>query len=607
MKPYARILRYSLPYSGYTVLSLACHLLYAFFALFTFGLIVPFASILFGLSNPVTVKPEPGLSADALIDTLSYYLTHLQQHYSMGHALFFVSSLFLGCALLSNFFRFMGLYFLNPVSLNAMRDVRNELFQRVLVLPLSFYTTHRSGDIITRLNADMQEVCSVVKNSILVFTREPFQILVFSITLLMISPTLTIAAFIVFPATAFLAAKINESVRRNSKKGQEQLSLINATYEESISGLRIIKGYNAIGYFTERFHQMGLRFNKITNKVLLRIELSGILSEMLSIFSLCLIIFTGGSLLLKGSAHLNPNTLILFVILFAKLISPVQTLIKNINYIEKFMVSVRRIFEIIDSDEVIVEKKDALPLKNLEDAIECRDVSFSYEEGKPVLQHFSLRIPKGKIIAVVGASGSGKTTLTNLLMRFYDTDEGQILIDGHDIRDYVISDVRGLMGLVSQEVVLFHDTVYRNLCFGKEDIPLKEVKEAARLANADTFISELPEGYDTVLGDHGLTLSGGQRQRLSIARALLRKPQVLLLDEATASLDSASEHLVQQALDRILPGRTAVIIAHRLSTVQKADEIIVLDKGHIAERGSHSGLLAQNGLYTGWVRLQQKD
>lgn len=604
MKAYPRILKYSLPYTGQMLLSVGCHLLYAFFSLFTFGLIVPFASILFGLTEAVTVRPELHLSADSLMDMLSYGITWLQQHYSLGIAILFVSLVFLTCALLSNFFRFMGLYFLNPVSLNATRDLRNELYNKLLTLPLSFYTTHRTGDLITRLNADMQEVNNAIKNSLLVFSREPFQIIVFFVALLMISPMLTLVSCIAFPLTAMLTAKISESVRRNSKKGQEQLSLINATYEEGISGLRVIRGYGATGFFIRRFHQMGLQFNRITNKVLLRIELSGILSEIISIASLCIVIFTGGYLLLRGSGHLTPNTLILFVILFAKLIAPVQTLIKNINYIEKFMVSVRRIFEVIDSEEVIVEKPDALPLKEFRNEIECRDITFGYEAGNRVLEHFSMTLTKGKVIAVVGASGSGKTTITNLLLRFYDVQEGTVLIDGHDIRDYVISDVRGLMGLVSQEVVLFHDTVYNNLCFGRE-FTLEQVREAARMANADEFVQALPQGYDTVIGDRGMTLSGGQRQRLSIARALLRDPQILLLDEATASLDSQSEHLVQQALDRMLAGRTALIIAHRLSTVQKADEIIVLDKGRIAERGTHSELYAREGLYHHWVKLQE--
>lgn len=605
MKAYPRILKYSFPYSGYIALSVLCHLLFAFFSLFTFGLIVPFASILFGLTETVSSKPTLSLDVNSLIDFISYYIQTIQQTWGMGYALGFVALLFLSCALLSNFFRFLGLFFLNPVSLNVTRDLRNELYNKVLILPLSFYTTHRSGDIITRLNADMQEVNSAVKNSILVFSREPFQILVFFIALLMISPLLTLVSCVVFPLTTFLTAKINESVRRNSKKGQEQLSLINAAYEESISGLRVIKGYNAIDFFRQRFHRMGLYFNRITNKVLLRVELSGILSEILSIVSLCLVIFLGGYLLLKHDTRLTPDTLILFVILFAKLISPIQTLIKNINYIEKFMASVRRIFEIIDSDEVIVEKPDALPLKNFEDRIECRNVRFAYEGENTVLDRFSLTLPKGKVIAIVGASGSGKTTVTNLLLRFYDVNEGEILIDGHDIRDYVISDVRGLMGLVSQEVVLFHDTVYNNLCFGLKDVPLEKVREAARMANADDFIQELPQGYDTLIGDRGMTLSGGQRQRLSIARALLRDPQILLLDEATAALDSQSEQLVQQALDRLLQQRTAVIIAHRLTTVQKADEILVLDHGHIVEHGTHSELYRQKGLYYNWVKLQE--
>ncbi len=604
MKPYPRILSYCKPYKGYLALSLLCHLLYAFFALFTFGLIVPFASILFGLTDPVTAKPAFSLDANVLIDYISYYITQIQAAHGLNAALFFVSALFLTCALLSNLFRFLGSFYLNPINLNVARDLRNEMYSKLLTLPLSFYTTHRSGDMITRLNADMQEVNNVIKNSILLFTREPFQILVFAITLLLISPLLTLTACIVFPLAVFFTSKISDSVRRNSQKGQRQLSMINTAFEEGISGLRLIKGYNAQPYFKEKFHRMGLNFNKVTNKSLRRIELSGSVAEMLAITALCIVIFIGAVLVFKENTSLSTSTLILFVIIFARLISPIQTAIKNINFIEKSMVSVRRIFEVTDADEVIVEKANALPLKKLENSIECKNIRFSYEAGKPVLENFSLTLPKGKMTALVGASGSGKTTIANLLLRFYDVEEGAILIDGTDIRDYVISDVRGLMGLVSQEVVLFHDSVYNNLCFGQQ-FPMEQVREAARLANAEEFILTLPDGYDTVIGDRGLTLSGGQRQRLSIARALLRNPQVLLLDEATASLDSQSERLVQEALDRLLVNRTALVIAHRLSTIQKADEIIVLDKGRIAERGTHSELYAKQGLYYGWVKLQE--
>lgn len=604
MKAYPRILAYCRPYKIYLILSVLCHLLFAFFSLFTFGLIVPFASILFGLTDPVTVKPDFSLNVDVLIDYLSYYITLIQENHGMSRALLFVSTLFLSSAFLSNLFRFLGSYFLNPINLNVARDLRNEMYEKTLVLPLSFYTSHRSGDMITRLNADIQEVNNVIKNSILLFTREPFQILIFSITLLFISPLLTLTACIAFPLAIFFTSKIGNSIRRNAQKAQNQLSMINTAYEEGISGMRIIKGYNSQSYFMEKFHKMGLKFNKVTNKALRRIELSGSVAEMLAITALCIVIFTGAFLVFNENSNLNTQTLILFVIIFARLISPIQTAIKNINFIEKSMVSVRRVFEVIDAEEVIEEKKNALPLKSLENQIECKNISFGYEEGKEVLEDFNLTIPKGKMIAIVGASGSGKSTLANLLLRFYDVKKGTIFIDGTDIRDYVISDVRNLIGLVSQEIVLFHDTIYNNISFGKE-FSKEEVMEAARIANADQFIQALPEGYESIIGDRGLTLSGGQRQRLSIARALLRNPQVLVLDEATASLDSQSERLVQEALDRLLVNRTALVIAHRLSTIQKADEIIVLDKGHIAERGNHSELYALKGLYYGWVKLQE--
>jgi subfamily B ATP-binding cassette protein MsbA len=410
---------------------------------------------------------------------------------------------------------------------------------------------------------------------------------------------------LIFPLLTFILAKISNSIRRKSKQGQEQLSVIGSMFEESISGLRIIKGFNAIPFFVKKFKTTNEQFTRLTNKIYRKIELSSPVAEVLSTVSLCLVIGTGGYLIFHKSGHLQANTLILFILIFARLIPPIYAGVRSFNIIQKALISARRIFEIIDAKEEIIEKENALPIKKITKSIELKNVSFAYESNNWILKNINLSIEKGKTIAIVGMSGSGKTTLINLLPRFYDVTKGEILIDGINIKDYIISDIRSLTGLVSQDVLLFNDTVYNNICFGLENVSEEKVIEAAKIANADSFISEMPDAYQSIIGDRGVKLSGGQRQRISIARAVLRNPELLLLDEATSSLDNQSEILVQQAIENIMKNRTSIVIAHRLSTVQHADRIIVIHKGSITEQGTHTELLNNNQVYAKWVDMQR--
>lgn len=605
MNDFFRVASYVKPYSSNVVISFVFNLLYSVFSVFTLGMIVPFISILFGVIEPVNIKPIFAFSMDGIIETMSYYITLISTQKSVYAAMMFVSGLFLGCSLLSNLFRFLGLYFSNPIQVNTVKDIQNSLYYKILILPLSYYTEHKSGDVLVRLNADVQEMDSLVRNMILLLLREPWVVLIFFLTLLMISPFLTLVSIAIFPLLTFILSKISNSIRRKSKEGQQQLSAIGSMFEESIYGLRIIKGFNAIDFFTQKFKGVNKNYTRLINKMFRKIEMASPLSEVLSTIGLCFVIAVGGYLMFHKETNLRADTLILFVLIFARLIPPIQSGVRSFNLIQKSLVSARRIFEILDAEEVVMEKVNAIPKKQFNKSIEFKNVSFTYDSDKRILKDINLYIEKGKTLAIVGASGAGKTTMLNLFPRFYDVTKGEILIDGINVKEYVISDIRALMGQVSQEVLPFNDTIFNNICFGLENVSEQEVIEAAKIANADEFISEMPDAYQTMIGDRGVKLSGGQRQRLSIARAVLRNPAILLLDEATSSLDSQSELYVQQALDNMMKNRTAIVVAHRLTTVQNANHIVVFEDGCIIAQGTHHELLTQGGLYSKWVEMQQ--
>jgi subfamily B ATP-binding cassette protein MsbA len=600
---FRRIIGYMKPYRLYIVRAFLCNILYAFFSLFTLGMIVPFISILFGLIEPVKTLPSFSLSTDAVIDTLSYCITWFHLQYGIFVALMFVCAVFIFCSLLSNLFHFLGMYYLTPVNANAARDMRNDLFHKILILPLSFYTKHKAGDIITRFNTDVHEVdTALIRCTIDVLLRQPLVIIIFVGTLWIISPMLTVWSLLIFPLVNFTTKKISKAIRRKAIQVQTALSEVSSMYEESISGLRIIKGLSAEDYFISKFKQTNKAFTRYSTKILRYLELSAPVSELLTLTSLLSVILVGG-ILLTGNENMQANSLILFILVFARLIPPIQASIRGYGYIQKGLISAARIFEILDSDEKIIEVPNAVPLKTFEHSIVLKNVSFSYD-AEPVLHNIHLEIKKGEHIALVGNSGGGKSTIINLLLRFYDVDSGEIRIDDRNIKDYVISDVRRLFGVVTQDVLLFHDTVYNNICPGNTSVDKSVIIEAAKHAGAHDFIMEMPHQYNSLIGDRGTKLSGGQRQRLSIARAIVQNPSILLLDEATSALDSHSEQLVQHALDYLMKNRTSIIIAHRLSSIQNADRIIVLKEGHIIEEGSHQALLTQKGEYYKLVSMQ---
>ena len=604
-KNFRRVIRYIKPYRLGIVKVFVCNTLYAFFSLFTLGMIVPFISILFGLIKPVTTLPEFSLSIMAIVNTLLYYITYFNTQYGVFEALMFVSCIFIICSLLSNLFRFLGLYYLTPVNANSTKDFRNDLYYKILTLPLSFYIRHKSGEIITRLNNDLHEVdTALIRCSIDLLLRPLVVIVVFVIALFIISPLLTVSSLLIFPLVAYITGKISKSIRRKASQGQAELDKIASMYEETISGLRVIKGFSAQNHFYTKFKNINNNFSKYTKKIFRYLELSAPTSEILALISMLCIIFIGGMAIIDNGNIAGTETLILFVVVFARLIPPIQASIRAYSYIQKGLISANRIFEILDSDEKIIEKPNAIPIKTLKEKIILKNINFAYDTDL-VLNNINLEIKKGEKIALVGNSGGGKSTIVNLLLRFYDVHDGEIMFDNKNIQDYIISDIRMLFGVVSQDVMLFNDTVFNNISFGKIDADKQQVIQAAKNANAHDFIMEMPNNYDTLIGDRGVKLSGGQRQRLSIARALLQNPPILLLDEATSSLDSQSEQIVQQALDFLMQNRTSIIIAHRLSTVQNADRIIVLKNGEIIEEGTHLELIAKEGEYCKLVNLQQ--
>ncbi len=602
MKEIKRIFTYAKPYSKNILKALFFNILYTFFSLFTLAAIVPFVSVIFGIADAVTEQPAWNASPETLLNILSYYITLIHTQYGIQWALIFMATLLIVSSLCSNVCRYLYMYFITPINAHTVRDLRNDMYRKVMILPLSFYAKRHTGDIITRLNADMQEIDTLVRRSIEILLQQPFVILVFLITLFVINPWLSLISLLLIPTVGYAAGKISVKIRQKAKKGQEELSKLSSSYEETISGIRIIKSFRAENYFLHKFNNINQHFTSTTNKMLRYMELSAPLSEMLTITAMLIVVFIGSTLVLTHKG-LSSQTLILFALVFARLIPPIQSTIRAYSYVQKGIISAKRIFEVMDSNEKIIEKPQAIPIKQFRDKIEFSQVHFGYE-SQEVLHNINMTIHKGETIAMVGMSGSGKSTIINLLLRLYDITYGTLTIDGHPINDYVISDVRSLFGLVSQDVILFNDTVANNISFGNSHVSREDIIHAAQMANAHEFIMQMSQGYDTPIGDRGMNLSGGQRQRLSIARAILNNPPVMLLDEATSALDSQSEQIVQATLDKIIQTHTAIVIAHRLSTIQNADRIIVFHNGKIAEEGTHAFLLRQNGMYSRMVAAQ---
>ena len=598
-----KLLRYLQPYRRNVILNIICNVFMALFTIVSIPAIIPFLQILFDIEAPVIEQPDLTWSAGSWIEYAKYWFSNLMNTESKETALAYICIFIVVLFLLKNIFRYLSLFFMAPVRNGIVRDIRQQLFSKMMVLPLSYFSEERKGDLMSRITTDVMEIEWSILNVLEAFFREP--LIMFGCLGLMIylSPALTMFVFILIIFTAIIIGGIGKTLKKKSSTVQEKLGNLVSIVEEGLSGLRIIKGFNAENYQEEKFKKENNDYKKTLTHLLWRRDLSSPLTEFLGIAVVAILLWYGSRQVFSGA--LGADSFFAFLMAFYYVIDPAKSFSKAYYNFQKGTAAVERVDHILNAKETIQEKKDALPIQQFNHTIEYRDISFFYnDEEKKVLENIDLKVPKGKIVALVGASGAGKSTLVDLLPRFYEVSTGGVFIDGKNIKDLKINDLRHLMGIVSQEAILFNDTIYNNIVFGLENVSKEQVIEAAKIANAHDFILKTENGYKTNIGDRGNKLSGGQRQRITIARAVLKNPPILILDEATSALDSESEKLVQQSLTLLMKNRTSIVIAHRLSTIQHADEIIVMQDGKIIERGKHEILLEQKGAYQKLVKLQ---
>lgn len=603
MKNVFRILRYVLNYKRYVILNVFCNSLYVFFSLFSFVLIIPFISVLFGIVQAPLVCPEPSMDKDVLIDYFSWQLNDYKESHGIYSCLLYIGGIYMVFVFFSSLFRYLGTFFLTPIRNGVVQDIRDDLYRKITILPVSFFSDKRKGDIISRLTSDLGDVEWSITTSLQMFVKDPVMVIVFFIALIIASWQLVVFILIVLPLAYLLIRWVGNSLNANSVEGQKEMGTMLSCAEETLDGLRLVKSYNAEDIMSDRFKRNNDKYTGLMIKIFRKRELASPLTEFLAITALVSIVLFGGEMVLTGK--LQPAVLIGFTLIFARIISPLQSVVTAYYNLQKANAAAVRLYEILDADEKILEEKNAVTLSGIKYGIEFKDVSFSYNANeKPVLKNINLCIKKGQTVALVGASGAGKSTLVDLVSRFADCTSGEILFDGVNIKRFNINSLRQKIGLVTQESILFNDTIFKNIAFGNQDATMEQVVQAARIANAHDFISRLEKGYFTHLTDRGLSLSGGERQRICIARAVLKNPEILVLDEATSALDTKNEYLVQQALTHLMRGRTSIIIAHRLSTVTQADLIVVLNQGQLVEKGTHTELVEKGGLYCQLVKMQ---
>ncbi len=603
MKKYYKLFRYLIPYKWSAFQSILYNVFGAIFSLFSLAMIIPFMGVLFGTVKPLDVKPAFAFNVDAIIDYFNYTLGQIVLEFGQVSALLFVVTLVVVTSLFKNFFTYLALWHMAPIRNGVVRDIRNELYAKVLELPLGYYSEERKGDIISKMTNDVNEIEVSIIRSLEMFFKEPIIIIVHLVGLLTISPNLTLFVLLMLPITGGVIGRVGRNLRKSSFKGQKKLGALLSIMDETLGGLRIIKAFNAETKMNLRFRSVNAYYSDIMIKMWRRRDLATPLSEFLGTIVVVTILWYGGKLVIEGSSTISPGALISFVAMFYMIINPIKSFSSAYFNVLKGMASADRIDSLLMAENTIKSSAGANVINEFKSGIEYRNVSFRYG-NENVLKNINVTIDKGKTVALVGQSGSGKSTFVDLLPRFYDVVEGEILIDGVNVKDYNLASLRGVMGNVNQESILFNDTFYNNIAFGVDGASEDQVIAAAKIANAHDFIMATPKGYQSNIGDRGGKLSGGQRQRLSIARAILKNPPVMILDEATSALDTESERLVQEAIENLMKNRTSVVIAHRLSTVKNADLICVLHEGEIVERGKHDELLALNGYYSKLYLLQ---
>ena len=608
MNQFVNILKYAKPYKKYAIGHIVCNIFFALFSTLSMIALKPMLDVIFKQKKEtVSVKPVyQGLSE--IGDYLEKLLAYQMREFTGGDnskALIFVVGLIIIAFLLKNLFGYLANYFMVFLRNGVVRDLRNAVYKKTVELPLSYFSEQKKGDIMARVTNDVSTLQYSMLPVLELIIREPLTIVFTIVAMLYLSPSLTFFVFIFIPITGLIINRIGKSLKRKSDRVQNEQGVILSTLEETLTGLRIIKGFNAEEKFDTKFRESSTRFYNFSNKLMNRQNLASPASEVLGISVIAILLWYGGKLVLTegSSGGLDGSAFLVYMGLAYYILTPAKAISRGLYNIKQGNAAAERIQEIIDTPNVLKDKVDAITKTDFTSQIEFKNISFKYE-NEYVLKNFSLVIPKGKTVALVGQSGSGKSTIANLITRFYDVNEGEILIDGLDIRDLTTSSLRKQLGIVTQEALLFNDSIKNNIKLGNQNATDEEVIEALKIANAWEFVKNLPKGIETNIGDSGNKLSGGQKQRLSIARAVLKSPPIMILDEATSALDTESERLVQVALENMMKNRTSIVIAHRLSTIQNADEIVVLNKGEIVEKGKHQELIAKKGVYQKLVEMQ---
>jgi subfamily B ATP-binding cassette protein MsbA len=602
---FKKIIRYALPYKGYGVANIISNIFYALFGSLAFVSLIPMLKVLFDDKKEVAAAPEyTGIIelGDYLEGQLNYFINEKIARDGEMETLMFMIILVISTFLLKNLFGYMAMYFITFLRNGVLKDLRNDLYKKTVALPVSFYSEKRKGDTISRITSDVLEIQHSFLSILELIVREPLMILFTIIFMLTISAKLTLFVFIFIPVSGFIISRIGKNLKKKSDRVQREQGYFLSILEETLGGLKIIKGFNAETIFNTKFKDSTSRFYKFSNSLLNRQNLASPTSEFLGIVVIAILLWFGGRMVLVEGT-LEPAAFIAYMGLAYNILTPAKAISKASYAVKKGNAAAARVLEILETKSTIDDSPDAISKSDFKEELSINNISFKYED-EWVLQDFSLKVPKGHTVALVGQSGSGKSTIANLITRFYDVNKGIISIDGKNIKEITQHSLRGLLGLVTQDSILFNDTVAGNLKVANENATEEEIIEALKIANAWEFVSQLPEGIHTNVGDSGNKLSGGQKQRLSIARAVLKNPPIMILDEATSALDTESERLVQEALENMMKNRTSVVIAHRLSTIQNANTIVVLSKGKIVEQGKHQELLDKKGVYHSLVEMQ---
>ena len=609
MNPYRRILAFANPHKKYIFGSLFFNILYSVFQIASAGTILPVLGMLFGTIKNDKVSVEPVYSGNmsdyfSYMKDYAYYLVEVKaREHGALTVLAWLCVITAFAFLVRNIFRYIGSLMLIYYRVGVAKDLRTSIYQKILTLPVSFFTEQRKGDMMSRMSNDVGDVEGSILGSLAELFNAPFMLISTLITLFYLSPELTFFTLLVLPVMGTLIALIGKSLKKQAHEAQIEMGNIFSIVDETLKSAKVIKIFNADKLLNNRFKTSINKWLNAAVGVGKKRELASPMSEFLGSITFLIITWYGGKQIIENQS-LSPEEFLVFLAMFFQILPPAKSLANSISTIQKGGPALERVIEILDADIKIDEKENPIPIQILENSIEFKNVGFYYNEERTILKNFNLTIPKGKTVALVGQSGSGKTTIANLLARFYDATEGEILIDGNNIKDLKVRDYRKMIGMVTQESVLFNDSVYNNILMGKPDADREEVEAAAKIANAHDFITNLSDGYDTNIGDDGNKLSGGQKQRVSIARAVLKNPPIMILDEATSALDTESERFVQEALEKMMENRTSLVIAHRLSTIQKADWIVVMERGMILEQGTHKELIDKNGAYKKLVELQ---